>query len=93
MIKKCTFFLITMLLVSSTLIHGKETLLMSERDFKTLIPDMTVSINRILDDGTLLCIGEPGKGEKPECLHHRSPVQKDHEKNGSAFNIDRLYGI
>ncbi|MHC9538855.1 MAG: hypothetical protein AB9903_04995 [Vulcanimicrobiota bacterium] len=63
MIKKCTFFLITMLLISSTLIHGKETLLISERDFKTLIPDMTVSINRILDDGTLLCIGEPGKGK------------------------------
>lgn len=63
MIKKSTFFLITMLLLSSVLVCAGETLLLSDRDFKSLMPDMSVSINRILDDGSLLCIGEPGKGK------------------------------
>jgi len=46
-------------------VTAKETLLMAEKDFKGLMPEMTVSICRILDDGTLLCLGEPRKGKSP----------------------------
>ncbi|GEM_PF-2351578 len=63
MIKKFVLFLIILSLASSTLVLAKESLLLSERDFKSLMPDMVVSINRILDDGTLLCLGESGKGK------------------------------